>query len=111
MEIELGAGGHMRREDFRIDGEVEHGEVTPVRGQKRLQHRLRRNVEARSMERGVSKTTRLRTTRQRDGGGSRLRARLRRAREDRGQRSEDKEAWSMELATANSSFGEQGVRS
>ena len=38
VEIELGAGGHMRREDFRIDGEVEHGEVTPVRGQKRLQH-------------------------------------------------------------------------
>jgi hypothetical protein len=27
----------MRRENFRIDGEVEHGEVTPVRGQKRLQ--------------------------------------------------------------------------
>ena len=38
VEIELGAGGHMRRENFRIDGEVEHGEVTPVRGQKRLQH-------------------------------------------------------------------------
>ena len=37
VEIELGAGGHMRREDFRIDGEVEHREVTPVRGQKRLQ--------------------------------------------------------------------------
>ena len=37
MEIKLGAGGHMRRENFRIDGEVEHGEVTPVRGQKRLQ--------------------------------------------------------------------------
>src|SRR5207302_10060287 len=41
VEIELGAGGHMRREDFRIDGEVEHGQVTPVRGQKRLQHRWR----------------------------------------------------------------------
>jgi hypothetical protein len=41
VEIELGAGGHMRRENFRIDGEVEHGEVTPVRGQKRLQHRWR----------------------------------------------------------------------
>src|SRR6266446_10726274 len=41
VEIDLGAGGHMRREDFRIDGEVEHGEVTPVRGQKRLQHRWR----------------------------------------------------------------------
>ena len=38
VEIDLGAGGHMRREDFRIDGEVEHGEVTPVRGQKRFQH-------------------------------------------------------------------------
>src|SRR5690349_11933989 len=38
VEIELGAGGHMRREDCRIDGEVEHGEVTPVRGQKRFQH-------------------------------------------------------------------------
>jgi hypothetical protein len=38
VEIELGAGGYMRCEDFRIDGEVEHGEVTPVRGQKRLQH-------------------------------------------------------------------------
>jgi hypothetical protein len=31
----------MRREDFGIDGEVEHGQVTPVRGQKRLQHRWR----------------------------------------------------------------------
>jgi hypothetical protein len=41
LEIELGAGRHVRREDFRIDGEVEHGEVTPVRGQKRLQHRWR----------------------------------------------------------------------
>jgi hypothetical protein len=41
VEIELGTGGHMRRENFRIDGEVEHGEVTPVRGQKRLQHRSR----------------------------------------------------------------------
>jgi hypothetical protein len=41
VEIELGAGGHMRRENFRVDGEVEHGEVTPVRGQKRLQHRWR----------------------------------------------------------------------
>ncbi len=40
-EIELCAGGHMRRENFRIEGEVEHGEVTPVRGQKRLQHRWR----------------------------------------------------------------------
>ncbi len=38
VEIELGAGGHMRRENFGIDGEVEHGAVTPVRGQKRLQH-------------------------------------------------------------------------
>ena len=37
MEIELGADGHMWRENFRIDGEVEHGEVTPVRGQKRFQ--------------------------------------------------------------------------
>ena len=37
VEIELGAGGHMWREDFGIDGEVEHGQVTPVRGQKRLQ--------------------------------------------------------------------------
>ena len=36
VEIELGVDGHMRRENFRIDGEVEHGEVTPVRGQKRL---------------------------------------------------------------------------
>src|SRR5207248_2560021 len=41
VEIDLGAGRHMRREDFRIDGEVEHGEVTPVRGQKRFQHRWR----------------------------------------------------------------------
>jgi hypothetical protein len=37
VEIELGAGGHVRLENFRVDGEVEHGEVTPVRGQKRLQ--------------------------------------------------------------------------
>ena len=37
VEIELGAGGHMRRENFRIDGEVEHGQVTSIRGQKRLQ--------------------------------------------------------------------------
>src|SRR5437588_2494796 len=36
VEIELGADRHMRREDFRIDGEVEHGQVTPVRGQKGL---------------------------------------------------------------------------
>ena len=43
VEIDLGAGGHMRREDFRIDGEVEHGEVTPVRGQKRFQHGERKN--------------------------------------------------------------------
>ena len=55
VEIELSAGGHMRRENFRIDGEVEHGQVTPVRGQKRLQHRWRGNVEARSMESGVEK--------------------------------------------------------
>src|SRR5205814_8371867 len=41
VEIDLGASGHMRREEFRIDGEVEHGEVTPVRGQKRFQHRSR----------------------------------------------------------------------
>ena len=41
VEIELGAGGHMRRENFRIDGEVEHGQVTPVRSQKQLQHRGR----------------------------------------------------------------------
>ena len=41
VEIELGAGGHVKREDFRIDGEVEHGEVTPVRGQKRFQHSWR----------------------------------------------------------------------
>ena len=40
-EIGIGAGGHARRENFRIDDEVEHGEVTPVRGQKRLQHRWR----------------------------------------------------------------------
>ena len=39
VEIGIGAGGHARRENFRIDDEVEHGEVTPVRGQKRLQHR------------------------------------------------------------------------
>jgi len=30
--IGIGAGGHARRENFRIDDEVEHGEVTPVRG-------------------------------------------------------------------------------
>ena len=41
MEIELGAGRHMRGENFGIDGEVEHGEVLPVRGQKRLQRRWR----------------------------------------------------------------------
>jgi len=44
VEIELGASGHMRCENFRIDGEVEHGEVTPVCGQKRLQHRWRVDV-------------------------------------------------------------------
>ena len=38
VEIELGASGHMRCENFRIDGEVEHGQVTSIRGQKRLQH-------------------------------------------------------------------------
>ena len=38
VEIEFGADGHMRRKNFRIDDEVEHGEVTPVRSQKRLQH-------------------------------------------------------------------------
>ena len=32
VEIGIGAGGHARRENFRIDDEVEHGEVTPVRG-------------------------------------------------------------------------------
>src|SRR5436309_5695220 len=37
VEIELGAGGHMRGENFRIEGEVERGQVTPVRGRKRLQ--------------------------------------------------------------------------
>ena len=36
LEIKLGAGGHMRGENFRIDGEVEQGEVTPVPCQKRL---------------------------------------------------------------------------
>ena len=36
VEIELGASGHMRCENFRIDGEVEQGEVTPVPCQKRL---------------------------------------------------------------------------
>ena len=35
-EIGIGAGGHARRENFRIDDEVEHGQVTPVRRQKRL---------------------------------------------------------------------------
>ena len=35
-EIGIGAGGHARRENFRIDGEVEQGEVTPVTCQKRL---------------------------------------------------------------------------
>src|SRR5439155_3045324 len=44
VEIELSAGRHMRREDFRIDGEVEHGQVTPVRGQKRLQHDERQKL-------------------------------------------------------------------
>ena len=36
VEVELGTGGHMRREDFPIDGKVQHGEVAPVRGQKRF---------------------------------------------------------------------------
>ena len=32
VEIELGACGHVRRENFRIDGKVEHGAITAVRG-------------------------------------------------------------------------------
>ena len=44
LEIKLGAGGHMRGENFRIDGEVEQGEVTPVPCQKRLKRSRRVDV-------------------------------------------------------------------
>ena len=54
MEIEFGADG---RENFRIDGEVEHSQVTPVRGQKRLQHRWREQQRAWSMEHGAEQET------------------------------------------------------
>src|SRR6266487_3068357 len=56
VEIELGAGGHMRRENFGIDGEVEHGAVTPVRGQKRLQLSLPERKISTEISRAASYT-------------------------------------------------------
>src|SRR2546423_5202259 len=38
MKVELGLDGNERLKNFRVDGEVQHCQVTPVRGEKRFQH-------------------------------------------------------------------------
>src|SRR5205814_7040260 len=38
VKIELGLDRNQRLQNFRVDGEVQHRQVTPVRGEKRFQH-------------------------------------------------------------------------